>query len=139
MDLSEFESKPMPNPEIRNYDLTLPKAKHKVRMKVLTGRGEEAISTAAQKGKDVISTAILARIESINDKPATINDLKELPLADRNFLRSSWEENEGGVDTSMQLTCASCNHDYETELDISQPGFFNPSATLATWKKKYSF
>jgi len=139
VDLSELESKKMPNPGLRMYDLVLPKTKHKVRMRVLTGRGEEAISRASTKGQDVISTAILVRIESFNDKPATLKDLKDLPLIDRNFLRESWTEHEGGVDTEIDVDCPSCGISYETELDISQQGFFNPSATLSNWKKKYSF
>lgn len=139
IDLKDLETKKMLNPALRTYDLVLPKSKHKVRMKVLTGRGEEAISKAAAKGQDVISTAIFARIESFDDKPVTIKDLKDLPLADRNFLRGAWEGNEGGVDTEIQVDCPSCGTAYDTELDISQQGFFNPSATLINWKKKYSF
>jgi hypothetical protein len=139
VDLNDLETKKMANPALRQYDVVLPKSKSKVRMKVLTGKGEEAISKAATKGQDVISTAILARIESMNDKPITIQDLKALPLADRNFLRGAWEEHEGGVDTEIQVDCPSCGTAYETELDISQQGFFNPSATLSNWKKKYSF
>jgi len=139
LDLADLETKKMPNPLIRTYDLVLPKTKKKVRMKVLTGRGEEAISKAAQKGIDVISTAILARMDSIDDKPVTIDDLKGLPLMDRNFLKDAWVDNEGGVDTEVQIDCPACGVSYETELDISQQGFFNPSATLKNWKKKYSF
>jgi hypothetical protein len=138
IDLGDLESKKMTNPSIRNYDLILPKSKKKVRMQVLTGRGEEAISKAAVRGSDVISTAILARIESIDDKPAIIQDLKNLPLMDRNFLRDSWESHEGGVDTEIDVECPSCGHSYETELDISQAGFFNPLAALKSWKTKYS-
>lgn len=139
LDLADLETKKMPNPALRTYDLVLPKTKKKVRMKVLTGRGEEAISKAATKGVDIISTAILARMESMDDKPVTVDDLKELPLSDRNFLRDSWEDHEGGVDTEIQVDCPACGNAYETELDISQQGFFNPSATLKNWKKKYSF
>jgi len=138
-DLSELEVKPMPDPLVRFYDLELPKSGQKVRMKVLTGRGEEAISKASNKGVDIVSTAIFVRIDSLNDKPATIKDLKSLSLSDRNFLRESWEDHEGGVDTTLEIECPSCSREYETELDISQQGFFNPSATLKNWKTKYSF
>lgn len=139
VDLKDLETKKMKNPALRHYDVVLPKSKHKVRMKVLTGKGEEAISKAVVKGQDIISTAIFARIESFNDKPVTIPDLKALSLSDRNFLRSAWEDQEGGVDTEIQVDCPSCSTAYDTELDISQQGFFNPSATLSNWKKKYSF
>jgi hypothetical protein len=139
VDLKDLGVKKMANPAQRTYPLTLPKTKKKVLMKVLTGRGEEAIAQAVQKSKDIITTAIFARVESIDDKPIVMKDLLSLPLIDRNFLRNSWEDNEGGVDTSIQVDCPSCNNAYDSELDISQQGFFNPSATLSNWKKKYSF
>jgi len=139
LDLADLEVKNMPDPTIRTYELTLPKTEKKVVMKVLTGRGEEAISKASTRGKDIITTAIFARVDSIDGKPATIADLKSLPLVDRNFLRDAWEDHEGGVDTEVQLDCPNCGNEYDTELDISQQGFFNPSATLKNWKKKYSF
>lgn len=139
VDLKDLGVKKMEDPKRRTYPLILPKTKKKVMMKVLTGRGEEAISQAVQKWKDVISTAIFARVESFDDKPIVMKDLLNLPIMDRNFLRNSWEDNEGGVDTSIQVDCPSCNTGYDSELDISQQGFFNPSATLSSWKKKYSF
>ena len=139
LDLGDLESIPMPDPMVRTYNLELPKTGKKVVMKVLTGRGEDAIGKASNRGRDFISTAILARIDSIDDKPATLKDLKALPLSDRNFLRSEWEDHEGGVDTEVKIDCPGCGNEYDTELDISQEGFFNPSATLKTWKKKYSF
>lgn len=139
LDLADLETVQMNDPRIRTYELELPKTKKKVVMRVLTGRGEEAIGKASNRGKDVISTAIFARVDSIDEKPPTMRDLKNLPLVDRNFLQNSWEDHEGGVDTEVQIDCPSCGREYDTQLDISQQGFFNPSATLKSWKKKYSF
>lgn len=139
VDLSELEIREMTDPKVRFYEVELPSSKKKVRMKVLTGRGEEAISKAASRGKDIITTAIFCRIESIDDKPGTMKDLKRLVLSDRNFLRDQWEGHEGGVDTEVTIECPNCDFEYDTELDISQMGFFNPSAALRSWKKKSSF
>lgn len=144
VDLSELEIQQMEDPSVRFYNVELPKSKNPdgspvvVRMKVLTGRGEEAISKAANRGKDVISTAIFCRIEEFNGKPCTMNDLKRLPLSDRNFLREQWEGREGGVDTEVTCDCPFCGYEYNTELDVSQAGFFNPSAALRGWKKRSS-
>ena len=138
VDLSELETKKMPDPRVRTYDVTLPKSQKKVRMKVLVGRGEDAISKASSRGKDLITTAIFCRVEAIDDQPPTMKDLKKLSLADRNFLRNAWEDHEGGVETDIEVECPACYHDYTTELDISQQGFFNPSAALRSWKKKSS-
>ena len=139
LDLADLEAIKMPDPKIRNYVVTLPKTGKKVAMKVLTGRGEDAIGKASSRGRDLITTAIFARVDSIDDQPATMKDLKSLPIIDRNFLRNEWEEHEGGVDTEIKIDCPGCGVEYDTELDISQQGFFNPSATLKSWKKKYSF
>jgi len=139
IDLGDLEIKPMPDPKQRFYELELPRTGKKVRMKTLTGTGEDAISKASNKGKDIITTAIFCRVESIDDQPPKMKDIKQLPLIDRNFLKNSWEDHEGGVDTTIQIGCPTCDYEYETELDISQEGFFNPSAALKAWKKKSSF
>lgn len=139
LDLADLETIKMADPNVRTYTVTLPKTGKKVSMKVLTGRGEDAIGKASLRGRDLITTAIFARIDSIDDKPVTISDLKALPIIDRNFLRNEWEDHEGGVDTEVKIDCPGCGIEYDTELDISQQGFFNPSATLKSWKKKYSF
>lgn len=139
LDLADLEVKKMPDPRIRTYPLELPKTGKKLVMKVLTGRGEDAIGKADRRGKDVITAAIFARVDSMDEKPVTMADLKALPLIDRNFLRNEWEDHEGGVDTEVKIDCPSCGIEYDTELDISQQGFFNPSATLKNWKRKYSF
>jgi len=138
VDLSELEVKKMADPKVRVYTETLPKTKKTVVMKVLTGRGEEAISKAAQTGKDIISFAILTRIESMDGRPASVRDLKTLPLADRNFLRDVWEDHEGGIDTEIKVTCAQCEHEFDTNLSVGDAGFFNPLAALKNWKKKSS-
>lgn len=139
IDLGDLDVKPMPDPRKRLYELTLPRTGKKLRMKTLTGLGEDAISKASNRGKDVITTAIFCRVESIDDEPPKMQDIKKLPLIDRNFLKNSWEDHEGGVDTTIQIECPTCDFDYETELDISQEGFFNPSAASKAWKKKSSF
>jgi hypothetical protein len=128
LDLSELESKPMPDPKIRVYEVVLPRTKKVVIMKVLTGRGEEAVSKAAVAGKDVISQAILSRVESLDGKPADLKALKALPLMDRNALRDAWQDREGGVDTAVKIQCPECERDFESEVDLGDRNFFMPSA-----------
>ena len=139
VDLSELESRPPKDPMIRHYDVSLPSSKIPVRMKVLTGRGEDAISKAANRGKDIITTAIFCRIETMDEKQVTMKDLLKLSIRDRNYLRDVWEDYEGGIDTDIEVECPACDFEYDTVLDIAQQGFFNPSAALRSWKKKSSF
>lgn len=138
IDLSELTIKKMEDPRRRSYEITLPRTGRRVKMRVLTGRGEETISKAANVGKDIISSAILGRVEAVDDRPATIRDLKQLPLADRNFLRDAWEDYEGGVDTEIQVDCPSCDHHFSSNMSVGDAGFFNPLGALKNWKKKSS-
>lgn len=136
VDLSELTTQKMLDPKLRVYDLVLPKSKKTVSMKVMTGHGEEAISKATTVGKDIISTAMLARIDAINGRPASIADLKALSLADRNFIRNEWQDHEGGVDTNVDITCPACDHEYATDVDMGAPGFFDPARVQRLWRKK---
>lgn len=138
IDLSELEIKKMPDPMQRTYPVKLPKSGLEVQMKVLTGRGEDMIVKAQKSGKDIISTALLARIDSIGGKPATLEDLLALGLEDRNFLKDVWQDHEGGVETEFDAECPSCGADYEANVDPQQEGFFNPLAVLKKWKKRSS-
>jgi hypothetical protein len=138
IDLSELEIKKMPDPMVRTYDVVLPKSKKQVRMKVLNGRGEDAISRAVQSGVDIISNAILARIDAIDGQPPSISVLKSLGLADRNFLKSAWETREGGVDTGVEITCSYCGSEYETDVNIGDSGFFSPETATQKFLKTRS-
>lgn len=137
IDLSELEIKKMPDPKIRTYLATLPKSGKQLMMKVLTGRGEEAI-TKSSKSAAPISIALLQRIESLDGKPPTVEDILDLGMADRNFLRDVWQEHEGGIETTIEAECSSCGAEYETDIDFGAEGFFNPLAVLKAWKKKSS-
>jgi hypothetical protein len=138
VDLSELKIKKMPDPMKRTYPVKLPKSGVEAQMKVLIGRGEDTISKALMSGKDKISTALLARIDSIGGKAATLADLKAMNLEDRNFLKGVWEDHEGGIDTAFDVECPSCGSDYEGNVDPTQEGFFNPLAVLKRWRKRFS-
>ncbi len=135
VDLSDLEIRKMEDPKLRTYEITLPRDR-KVAMKVLTGRGEEAISKASTAGKDVISTAIMARIDAINGLKPSITDLKSLSLRDRNQIRDVWQDKEGGIDTAVEIQCHKCEYDYETDVDMASTGFFNPLAVQKAWRNK---
>jgi hypothetical protein len=136
--LADLEIKKMPDPMVRTYPLVLDKTKKNLSMKVLTGHGEEAISKAANVGKDVVSIAMLARIDAIDGLPATLPAVKGLPLADRNQIRNAWQEYEGGVDTEVDIQCNQCDFEYKSDIDLGSQGFFNPLAVSKHWKNSAS-
>jgi hypothetical protein len=136
VDLDECRLIEMPDPVKRVYDVEIPG--HSVRWHVMTGIRESKIQAfpLAQRKNDAVSLSILARVELLDDKPVNLQQIKQLSMSQRNALRDSFSENEGGVDTGVSFDCASCGHEWEEDLDISQQGFFFPSAALRSWKRK---
>ena len=136
INLGDLDIKKMPDPKIRTYEVILPRSGKKASMKVLTGRGEENIAKASAVGRDVITTAIWARMDGLDGLPTSVEALKKLELADRNQLRDAWQDHEGGVETSVEAQCTNCDAEYTTEVDMGSQGFFNPLAQLKAWKGK---
>jgi len=136
LDLSDLEVKEMPNPKKRIFDVTLPSGK-RARFRPLVGRDEEELSKASNSD-EAQSLAILMRLEMIEDQPPTIVMVKNLGMRDRNELRDSFDEVEGGIDTSLEMTCPICGTEFEEELDVGQAGFFFPSSARKGSKKKSS-
>jgi len=136
IDLNEMEVKQMPDPKTRIYDRVLSNGMH-VRFHVMTGEDEERLSDVMKEG-DKVTMTILARLDLIDDEAPTLEGIKELGMKLRNELRDLFTEVEGGVDTSVEIECPRCEEMVVTELDITQQGFFFPSAALKKWKKKSS-
>ena len=132
--LADLDVKKMADPKKRIYDITLP-SKKMVRFHVMVGRDEENLAKKDMPD-DSLSAALLARLEMLDGKPPTIGDLKSMSARDRNHLRSTFEEVEGGVDVSIDMTCRLCGHEWESEVDPGQAGFFFPSVAQKTSKKR---
>jgi hypothetical protein len=125
VDLSELTVKKMPEPTKRIYDVTLPSGR-KARFRVSTGEDEEKIQKN-EKSPDAMSLGILMRLEMLDGKPPTLQELKDMGWKDRVALRDEWNKVEGGVDTEVELGCPVCGHEFKRELEVSG-GFFFPSA-----------
>lgn len=111
-----------------------------IRFKMLTGRDEEKIAKANKsKGEDSVSALLGLRILMLDDKPPTIEELQDLTMAERSYIRDVvFRRDDGGVDTTLEVTCPTCDHDFKRELDIGQMGFFFPSAARKSLKTKSS-
>jgi hypothetical protein len=136
LDLSELEIKKMADPKKRVFDAKMPSGKV-VRFRPLIGRDEEKLSKASNSD-DAMTLAILARLEMLDDGPPTLATVKGLGLRDRNFLRDAFEDAEGGVDTTMEMQCPNCGHEFDHDLDVGQAGFFFPSSVQKGSKKRSS-
>jgi len=125
VDLSSMTVKAMANPLLRSIDVVSPRGR-KITMAPMDGIREERLSTF-KNDNDKATLALVSRVTHIDGKPATIGDLKQLPLSERNFLRDQYQDLEGGVDTTIEVTCPECRVEFNNELDITQRAFFFPS------------
>lgn len=136
LDLKELESVSMPDPMTRIFPLELPSGR-KATVKLLTGVDEER-GAQLVKAADMATLAIALRLEALDGTTPTLEEIKALPLKDRNAIRDAFDEREGGVDTSLELACPRCGHEYATDADITQRGFFSPSSMKKSSRKKSS-
>ena len=137
VDLKDLTLKPMPVPDKRVYDHTLSNGML-VRWSVMTGKTEARISAAPAKSQksDVVTLNLVARLELLDGKPVSLPQVKGLSLLLRNEIRELFNEFEGGVEMGVEYTCGHCEHEWEEDLDITQQGFFFPSAAQRAWNKK---
>jgi len=126
IDLNTLEKKGMPDPTKRVFDVKLPSGKA-ARFHVMTGREEEKLSNVPRKSMDTVSLALLARLDLIEGKSPKLEDVKKLSMRDRNYLRDQFDEVEGGMETTVDVSCPACGHEFQRELSIDK-GFFTPSA-----------
>lgn len=127
VDLAALDVKSMVDPKVRTLTLVTPRGREVV-LSPMDGVREERLSTVRNEN-DKATLALAARVVSMQGKPATIGDLKALSLSERNFLRDSYQQLEGGVDTTVEITCPKCAANFKNELDVTQRAFFFPSAT----------
>jgi hypothetical protein len=146
LNLCDLEVKKMPDPMKRAYAIEVKDIKGRVipvKFHVMTGRDENKI--ARFKG-DAASLQLLARLDVIDGRKLTITDdgkniqdgltyLKGLSMFVREQLRDAFEAVEGGVDTTLDLKCPLCQHEFRTELRMDD-GFFRPSAARRRSKTK---
>jgi hypothetical protein len=125
VDLSSLEVKTMGDAKKRSLELVTPRGR-KVTMAPMDGVREERLSTFKNEN-DKATLALAARVVTLEDKPATLGDLKALSLSERNFLRDSYQQLEGGVDTTVDIACPHCGAEFKNELDVTQRAFFFPS------------
>jgi hypothetical protein len=136
VDLKDLKIKQPKDKMLRQYDVTLPSGKS-VRMRIMTGVHERGLQNINKRYPDsVFSAALSARVVSIEGKEYVdkelINRLKKLSLIDRNYLRSVYDEYEGGIDTEVEVPLEDCSRDdcpgiIKTDIDLGSSDFFFPS------------
>ncbi len=135
VDLGEMKTQKMPNPTKRVYEGTLPSGKT-VRWRPLCGRDEAKMAEIG--GDDQLSIGMLMRLEMLDNKPPTLAGVKDLSSRDRNAMRALFDEQDGGLDTEIDMSCPKCYTDFKRDIDVGQASFFFPSVTQKASKKKSS-
>jgi hypothetical protein len=127
IDLRDLDIKKMPEPTKRIYDVTTPSGKA-VRFRVSTGQDEKRMARVMKKERaDAISLMMMMRIELIDGKAPDLKTLKTLGMGERQWLRSQFQEVEGGVDTALELECPKCGTEWNSELKATAQSFFSLS------------
>jgi hypothetical protein len=136
VDLSELAITPMPDRSVRVFEEPLPSGRTAV-WRVMGVEDEEWAGRRRKGSDDDLATlSLAARVTHVDGRPLdrergwaeTLRALKALPLRDRERLRIAFDEREGGIDDKVEFACAACEHEWTASLDVSQPGFFFPSA-----------
>lgn len=134
-DLSKFIVEPMKgDPRMRTRQFVTRKGDVIV-WQMLTGADEKRLDTEDEyvgKGnkndKEKATIALMARVKTINNEPATKEMISELPMLDRANLRKAFDD-EGGMDMAIRVKCRSCGVEFERDLPIGGEDFFSPSDT----------
>lgn len=120
-DLDQIKIVNPPSPEKLFKEVKLPSG-NTVRIKVADGKVEEIIEKAMNE-KNAISLALMARIEEIGGRPATLHDVISMHLKDRKSLREAIDGFEGEIDDKFKATCPKCGHEHTGTVPISSPDF----------------
>jgi hypothetical protein len=164
VDLSDLEVWEMADPTKRQFDLELDEVKETALWKIPTGAEDQVLAVIAESPAneaEILSYMIMVRLVSVggnrvelgvpdfldaNHKKLKLSRkakelllwTKNLPVADRETFRESFDLNEPGVDTDLDFQCKFCRQDFRGNLNVSQASFFFPSATSRRSKRRSS-
>lgn len=110
--------------------VVLPKSQHVVTWRAFTGKDEVLLEEiqATRKG-DILSAVLQARVVEVNNLPVpnVLEYVQRMSQRDRRFLSQHIDESEGGLDTSVSITCDNCGHEFSRQLNVGHKSFFFPS------------
>jgi len=79
---------------------------------------------------DRATSALMMRVLTIDDQPASKILLKKLSMTDRQELRDHMVKQEGGIETNFNAVCSNCGNEFETSISLGGFDFFAPLETL---------
>lgn len=128
-DLSRLEYVPMQGDPLQRLRTYTSREGDNIVWKMISGQDERSLQTIVEEAKkDKATTALLARVQTINSEPASPGMVKDLPMFDRAKLRGEFDA-EGGVDTEVVMSCSKCGLSFESQIPITGESFFTLSET----------
>jgi len=82
------------------------------------------------------SLSLFVRLEEVDGEPVTPDQVRRMSMRDRDYLRGQFSRFEGGVETSVEITCKSCGYEFERDIEPGSQGFFSPSEMQEYEKRK---
>lgn len=130
-DLRTLKITPVKDPTKRRVKIKLPRSGKEAIVKVLTAKGSIQMGTLRPTSKDLMSTVLLCRTESLDGKPLPespvegLQIIKDLPLADRNMIRKVYNAMEAQVEDRVEVKCKNptCLMEWDFPLDVGQNFF----------------
>ena len=141
IDLSALPIKPLeltPAEPFENlFSFTLPRTNKTVKFRFLTGDVEEKLLKTMEikkkkgiQNENLVTTRLLstiAEIDGVDDKTQISKFIQYMPAQDSLALREYIDQNEPGVDMSVEFACQNCEHVSDISLPMG-PSFFWPHA-----------
>lgn len=143
VDLADLPVVQMADPLKRERSLVLPKSKRPVKVRFMNGLMEETLAAdmaklAKKNPKDPLlegrTMSLAPRVLEIDGRPATLEDVLRLGMADRQYLYAYFDKEEGGVDTTGEYECGVvgedgevCGYQFSAPLKFGD-GFFSLSS-----------
>jgi hypothetical protein len=140
-DLSSLSIKPLQiepsRPGENVFEFFLPVSKKTVQFKFLTGADEEEILVMQERKKKLggnadsfVTTRLhfaLVSVDGKTDRSLIASFVRSMPARDSLALRTFIDENEPGVDMSVEFECPSCGETSEVSMPIGAT-FFWPNS-----------
>lgn len=141
VDLADLGIKPLglqpASDNVNLFHFQLPMTKKTVGFKFLTGEEEERILQSLEMKKkkgiqneNLITTRLLSsivEIDGVTDRSKIAKFVQFMPARDSLALRKYIDENEPGVDMTVEFMCQNCDHAADIALPMG-PTFFWPNA-----------
>lgn len=136
IDLDSLYVEPCPDDYGPLLQDVMPTTKLPFQYRLSTGRDEQDITDYRDRRIKVVGDAtvddtlsyrtalLLDNIDGLNNKAELKILLKNLPINDLSYIRNCINEPPFGVDTSIEIVCPSCLHDFEVDLPLEANFFF---------------